>query len=290
MAAQIHRESATPNAQSLSEKIWPSSTVVARRRASEDEAMKVRGGKRTRGPEENWSNRRVSTASSRTASDVLKSDDMSANSLAELSSHNDGQSTALPTSQSIETGPENTSSSSSSKDETYCEVDRRSASPTVTDEELLKLAAPLSKEQLIQILCSAAAVSPYVRKLICDESIASPASRRIMVRNIHYSTTDARFAQHFSTFGALEDAAVVRERSGRSKGFGFVTFAEYSAMQKCLDSPLHLDGRKLFVKVAADPFSEFLVDGEQKASAVVSLMLKCGNEQFKSADVFTSEC
>ncbi|EZG68928.1 RNA recognition motif (RRM) containing protein [Gregarina niphandrodes] len=82
-----------------------------------------------------------------------------------------------------------------------------------------------------------------------------------MVRNIHYNTTDERFAAHFAKYGVLEDAAIVRERSGRSKGFGFVTFADIQAMRQCLDSALHLDGRKLFVKVAADPFSEFMVDG-----------------------------
>eukprot|EP01053_Blabericola_migrator_P004920 Blabericola_migrator_1__4919@NODE_2567_length_2597_cov_4_680632_g1605_i0_p1_GENE_NODE_2567_length_2597_cov_4_680632_g1605_i0NODE_2567_length_2597_cov_4_680632_g1605_i0_p1_ORF_typecomplete_len440_score63_00RRM_1/PF00076_22/6_3e14RRM_1/PF00076_22/3_4e18RRM_7/PF16367_5/0_04RRM_7/PF16367_5/1_3e05Nup35_RRM_2/PF14605_6/0_88Nup35_RRM_2/PF14605_6/0_0039RRM_5/PF13893_6/0_7RRM_5/PF13893_6/0_0099RRM_occluded/PF16842_5/8e02RRM_occluded/PF16842_5/0_0019PHM7_cyt/PF14703_6/1_1e03PHM7_cyt/PF14703_6/11PHM7_cyt/P len=142
---------------------------------------------------------------------------------------------------------------------TSVETSSRSMSPL--RQEIRRLAAPLSKEQLIEIIASAAAVSPSVHKLVQATAIASPAARRIMVRNIHYNTTDAGFIAHFAQFGPLEDAAIVREKFGRSKGFGFVTFKNIESMHKCINSPLHLDGRKLFVKVAADPFSEFLSDG-----------------------------
>lgn len=146
--------------------------------------------------------------------------------------------------------------------ETCSSVDgSRSDSPR-SSQEIRRLAAPLSKEQLIEIIASAAAVSPAVRKIVQATALASPAARRIMIRNIHYSTTDEEFTMHFAQFGPLEDAAIVREKCGRSKGFGFVTFKDIDSMKRCLQSSLHLGGRKLFVKVAADPFSEFLADGE----------------------------
>eukprot|EP01055_Gregarina_sp_Pseudo9_P003150 Gregarina_sp_Pseudo_9__3149@NODE_333_length_3135_cov_26_604005_g313_i0_p2_GENE_NODE_333_length_3135_cov_26_604005_g313_i0NODE_333_length_3135_cov_26_604005_g313_i0_p2_ORF_typecomplete_len294_score28_66RRM_1/PF00076_22/3_3e14RRM_7/PF16367_5/0_02_NODE_333_length_3135_cov_26_604005_g313_i01541035 len=148
--------------------------------------------------------------------------------------------------------------------DTCTSVDATTASRSMSPlrQEIRRLAAPLSKEQLIEIIASAAAVSPSVHKLVQATAIASPAARRIMVRNIHYNTTDAGFIAHFAQFGPLEDAAIVREKFGRSKGFGFVTFKNIESMHKCINSPLHLDGRKLFVKVAADPFSEFLSDGK----------------------------
>lgn len=126
---------------------------------------------------------------------------------------------------------------------------------------LLKLAAPLSKEQLIDLIRKACVIAPEIRVLLYTASISSPASRRLMIRNIHYSTTDESFERLFAQFGELEDAAIVREKTGRSRGFGFVTFASIDTMHTCINASLHLDGRKLFVKVAADPFSQFLSDG-----------------------------
>lgn len=161
-----------------------------------------------------------------------------------------------------------TSSSSSDEDILHGRLDTCSSTTTAFSEvsprrnEIRRLAAPLSKEQLIDLVANAAAISPIVKNLVKATAKASPAARRIMVRNIHYATTDAAFAAHFAQFGGLDDAAIVREKTGQSKGFGFVTFKSIETMDSCLSSPLQLDGRKLYVKVAADPFSDFLSDGE----------------------------
>lgn len=140
-------------------------------------------------------------------------------------------------------------------------------------EDIRRLAAPLSKEQLIDLVARASTLSPAVFKMVQSTALATPAARRIMVRNINYGTSDAQYTAHFAQFGPLEDAAIVREKNGRSKGFGFVTFANIESMRRCLGSPLHLDGRKLFVKVAADPFSEFLSDGRSFVSVCASFVL-----------------
>jgi RNA recognition motif-containing protein len=56
-------------------------------------------------------------------------------------------------------------------------------------------------------------------------------SKKVFVGGIPWSTTDEDLRQAFTKFGEIEQASVVREReTGRSRGFGFVTFiAEDSA-------------------------------------------------------------
>eukprot|EP00775_Hariotina_reticulata_P011357 gene11357-11506_t len=61
--------------------------------------------------------------------------------------------------------------------------------------------------------------------------------------------TDADFKEHFSQFGEIEDAAVVR-REGQSRGFGFVTFADEISVEKCLLVNHYIKGRKVELKRA----------------------------------------
>lgn len=57
----------------------------------------------------------------------------------------------------------------------------------------------------------------------------------------------------FSEFGEIVDAIVITDRaSGRSKGFGFVEFADEEAAKKAIDamSGKELEGRNLVVNIA----------------------------------------
>ena len=49
-------------------------------------------------------------------------------------------------------------------------------------------------------------------------------SRRIYVGNINFQATEAELYALFARFGAVEFVEIVRDRSNRSKGFGFITF------------------------------------------------------------------
>jgi RNA recognition motif-containing protein len=83
-------------------------------------------------------------------------------------------------------------------------------------------------------------------------SSSAPISTKIFVGGISWDTTDAGFTSFFSRFGEIKDAIIMRDKStGGSRGFGFVTFADSSSVDKVLaDEDLELDGRKVDCKIA----------------------------------------
>ncbi|CEL94021.1 unnamed protein product [Vitrella brassicaformis CCMP3155] len=121
-------------------------------------------------------------------------------------------------------------------------------------EEVRRLISPLSKDQLIDILARAASVHDDVYKEAEAIVSESPASRRLMIRNVAFSTTDESFNNLIKTYGEVDDAVLVRERDGRSKGFGFVTYKDLTSVNRILKDTVQLDGRELLIKLAADPY------------------------------------
>ena len=86
----------------------------------------------------------------------------------------------------------------------------------------------LSKEQLVDILSKSAYLYGIIGsacKLIVERS---PVSRRVMVRNISFQTSDRVFLNLFEKFGEIEDSTIIREKNGRSRGYGFVTYKSLS--------------------------------------------------------------
>ncbi|CRG96716.1 RNA-binding protein musashi, putative [Plasmodium gallinaceum] len=154
----------------------------------------------------------------------------------------------------------NHSNSSSSQDKKSIE-EQNSDDKSVKDDEseaekLRRLIAPLSKEQLIDILATSAIIHQDIRDK-CNEAVASsPSTRRLMVRNIPFSTRDEQFLKYFESFGEIEDGIIVREKEGRSKGYGFVTFKYVDSVQNCLKSSHTLDNKELQVRLVADPFTD----------------------------------
>ncbi|MBI2452214.1 RNA-binding protein [Candidatus Pacearchaeota archaeon] len=60
-------------------------------------------------------------------------------------------------------------------------------------------------------------------------------SAKVYVGNLPFSFTDKDLKELFSKYGELIEAVVIKDKySGRSKGFGFVTFADHSAAQKAI--------------------------------------------------------
>lgn len=66
---------------------------------------------------------------------------------------------------------------------------------------------------------------------------------KIFVGGLGQRTTDASLRAHFSAYGPVEDAAVVLDKSnGRSRGFGFCTFRDTTAVERCLRDRHRIDG------------------------------------------------
>lgn len=120
----------------------------------------------------------------------------------------------------------------------------------------------LSKEQLLEL--AAFGMDRYADFFAAGEALldSDPASRRVMVRGLWYYTTDKTFKQYFSTFGELENAAVIRHPDGRSQGYGFLIYKEREAAQTVIAQRHLLDRRAVTAKLAADQYTEFSRDEE----------------------------
>ena len=80
-------------------------------------------------------------------------------------------------------------------------------------------------------------------------------SKKIFVGNMSWNTTEQGLQQAFSRFGEIAEAKVITDRdTGRSRGFGFVTFEDDSAADKAIQEMdgTELDGRTIKVNEAQE--------------------------------------
>lgn len=75
-------------------------------------------------------------------------------------------------------------------------------------------------------------------------------SKKIFVGNLPWSVGYEELKKLFSPFGEIEDAIVIADKdSGKSRGFGFVTFKEEESMKKAISemNEKEVEGRKIQV-------------------------------------------
>lgn len=80
-------------------------------------------------------------------------------------------------------------------------------------------------------------------------------SKKLFVGGLSWDTNDASLQSAFEQFGAVTDAKVITDReTGRSRGFGFVTFADAADGEAAISSMdgATLDGRQIRVNAAQD--------------------------------------
>ena len=59
----------------------------------------------------------------------------------------------------------------------------------------------------------------------------------MFVGGISQDTDEEHLRQYFSKYGHIENASVMTDReTGKSRGFGFVIFEDYDAVDKCCGS------------------------------------------------------
>jgi len=78
-------------------------------------------------------------------------------------------------------------------------------------------------------------------------------SQNLFIGSLAYATTDDGLRAFFETIGEVASARVITDReTGRSKGFGFVEFADEANNQKAVDqlNGKELDGRTITVNLA----------------------------------------
>ncbi len=76
---------------------------------------------------------------------------------------------------------------------------------------------------------------------------------RIYVGNLPFNISEEDFKAKFATFGPVDEVVLVRDRiTGRSKGFGFVTYKSADSAKTAIDQ-MHgkdLGGRNITVNLA----------------------------------------
>src|SRR5512142_282895 len=80
-------------------------------------------------------------------------------------------------------------------------------------------------------------------------------SKKLFVGGLSWGTTDDGLHGAFSPFGEIVEAKVITDReTGRSRGFGFVTFANDEGATKAISEMdgTELDGRTIKVNEAED--------------------------------------
>lgn len=78
---------------------------------------------------------------------------------------------------------------------------------------------------------------------------------KLYVGNLAWATTDESLRSAFESFGQVTDSIVLKDRfTGRSRGFGFVTFATAEEANAAVAqmNDQDLEGRQVRVNVAAE--------------------------------------
>jgi len=90
------------------------------------------------------------------------------------------------------------------------------------------------------------------RPVITPEQRLEADGRRLFIHDLAWKTTNETLRQSFLQYGEIQEAVVIPDRkTGKSKGFGFVTFLTAEAAQRALREPVkRIDDRNAKVAYA----------------------------------------
>lgn len=80
-------------------------------------------------------------------------------------------------------------------------------------------------------------------------------SKKLYVGGLSWNTDESNLRSTFEQYGELDEVKVISDRdTGRSRGFGFVTFADGEQAQQAISAmnQTELDGRTITVNEARD--------------------------------------
>lgn len=119
--------------------------------------------------------------------------------------------------------------------------------------DVRKIISSFTNDQLLDILQNAAVrhldVLDAVRS-IADQDLSQ---RKLFIRGLGWDTTNENLAAIFSTYGELDEAVVILDKAtGKSKGFGFLTFKHIDGAIRALKEPSKkIDGRMTVTNLAS---------------------------------------
>ncbi|OIV97139.1 hypothetical protein TanjilG_00168 [Lupinus angustifolius] len=123
----------------------------------------------------------------------------------------------------------------------------------LTSDDILKILQPFTQDQLLDLLQSASLRHPDVLDSVRTLADRDPALRKLFVRGLSGDTTTDNLRAVFSAYGELDEAIVIMDKNtGKSKGYGFVTFKHVDGAIIALKEPSKkIDGRITVTQLAA---------------------------------------
>ncbi|KAJ0641562.1 putative RNA recognition motif domain, nucleotide-binding alpha-beta plait domain superfamily [Helianthus annuus] len=124
---------------------------------------------------------------------------------------------------------------------------------TLTPQDARKILEPLTKDHLLDILQTVMLRDVAVLDAVRSIADADPTQRKLFIRGIGWETTTEKLKTIFSTYGELDEAIVITDKTtGKSKGYGFVTFKHIDGAYLALKEPSKkIDGRITVAQLAA---------------------------------------
>ncbi|KAH1077849.1 hypothetical protein AAZX31_19G132600 [Glycine max] len=137
------------------------------------------------------------------------------------------------------------------------ELDEAGNGELASKEELRFLIEPLAKPQLVDLLAKLGSQYPSIAEEIKSIASADPAHRKLFVRGLAWNTTSETLRAAFQEHGEIEEGAVIFDKvTGKSRGYGFITFKNMESTQQALRAPSKLiDGRLAVCNLACESLS-----------------------------------
>eukprot|EP00250_Pteridium_aquilinum_P011981 c20432_g2_i2 orf=647-1504(-) len=91
------------------------------------------------------------------------------------------------------------------------------------------------------------------RSIPREKMVKGPRTKKVFVGGIPTSVTEDEFQEYFSKFGKITERQIMQDRSsGRSRGFGFVTFESEDSVDELLShgGKIELGGKQVEIKKA----------------------------------------
>ncbi|KAJ8448517.1 hypothetical protein Cgig2_012161 [Carnegiea gigantea] len=137
------------------------------------------------------------------------------------------------------------------------ELQNGEAAPTPSEEHLRSLLDPLAKSQLVDLLAKLGSKYSPVAGEIMNLASADPVHRKLFVRGLAWNTTSETLCAAFAVHGEIEEGAVIYDKAtGKSRGYGFITYKSMESSQNALKAPSKLiDGRLAACNLASEGLS-----------------------------------
>ncbi|KAJ4790678.1 hypothetical protein LUZ62_041924 [Rhynchospora pubera] len=120
------------------------------------------------------------------------------------------------------------------------------SSPPPSANQILTLLEPYQKDQLVSFLVDAIVSDPSLLPQVYEAADSDVQHRKLFVHGFGWEATREDMLTAFSVYGEVEDCNMVCDRStGRSKGYGFITFRTRKAASLALKEPHKRIGNRM---------------------------------------------